>query len=77
MPKIIDIAGATIFVFPNDHPPPHVHVRCQGQAIRLRIMDAQSMDPNRDFPVRVLRDARDWLLANRDRTAKQWAMYHS
>ncbi len=77
MPKITDIAGATLFVFPNDHPPPHIHVRYQGKAVRLRIVDAASMDPNREFPVRVLRDAQDWLLANQDKAIKQWDIYHS
>ena len=77
MPKIIDLAGATLFVFPNDHPPPHIHVRYQGQAIRLRIVDAVSMDPHRAFPVRVLRDAQDWLTANQDRAITLWDTDHS
>ena len=77
MPKIIDIAGATIFVFPNDRPPPHVHVRHQGQAVRLRIADARLMNANPEFPARVLREARDWLTDNKDKAARLWAMYHS
>ena len=77
MPKIIDIAGATLFVFPNDHPPPHIHVRYQGRAVRLRIVDAGLMDPTRDFPVRVLRDAQDWLATNQDKAIRLWDIYHS
>ena len=77
MPKLTDLAGATIFVFPNDHPPPHIHVRYQGKGVRLRIVDAASMDPPRDFPYRVLRDVQDWLLANQDKAIEQWDIYHS
>ena len=77
MPKIAEIAGAAVFVFPNDHPPPHVHVRFQGAAVRLRIADAVPLDQVPDFPTRVLRDARAWLLQNRDRAAEAGAAYHA
>jgi hypothetical protein len=77
MPKIAEIAGATVFVFPNDHPPPHVHVRFQGAAVRLRITDAVPLDRVPAFPSRVLRDVRGWLLQNRDRAAEAWAAYHA
>lgn len=77
MPKIAEFAGATGFVFPNDHPPPHVHVRFQGKAVRLRITDAVPLDKAPDFPARVLRDARTWLLQNRDRAAEAWGAYHA
>jgi Domain of unknown function (DUF4160) len=76
MPKIADIAGAAVFVFPNDHPPPHVHVRFQGIAVRLRIADARPLDAAPAFPPRVLRDARAWLLQHRDMAADVWAAYH-
>jgi hypothetical protein len=76
MPKIADVAGAAEFVFPNDHPPPHMHVRFQGAAVRLRITDATPLDQVSTFPTRVLRDARNWLLQNRDRAAEVWAAYH-
>ena len=76
MPKIATIAGAAVFVFPNDHPPPHVHVRFQGVAVRLRIADAGPLDAASGFPPRVLRDARAWLLRHRDVAAAAWADYH-
>lgn len=76
MPKIAEITGATVFVFPNDHPPPHLHVRCQGAVVRLRISDAEQLDQAPGFPPRVLRMARAWLLLNRDAAADAWASYH-
>ncbi len=76
-PKIADIAGAAVFVFPNNHPPPQVHVRFQGVAVRLRIADEVPLDQAPAFPARVLRDARSWLLQNRDRAAEAWAAYHA
>lgn len=77
MPKIVDIAGAVVFVFPNDHPPPHVHVRFQGRAVRLRISDAGAMDAGTGFPPALLRRVRAWLLENRDHVAAAWARYHA
>lgn len=77
MPKIADIAGATLFVFPNDHPPPHIHARFERQTICLRISDAELLEPARGFPPRVLRDVRTWLLRNRDTAALTWAKYHA
>ena len=77
MPKLIDLTGATLFVFPNDHPPPHIHVRFQGQAVRLRISDARLLDTQRDFPVRVLRDAQAWLMDNQDKATRLWATCHT
>ncbi len=76
MPKIAEVAGATVFVFPNDQPPPHVHVRFQGVTVRMRITDAEPLDQAATFPPGVLRDARGWLLQNRDRAAEVWAAYH-
>jgi hypothetical protein len=76
MPKIATISGATVFVFPNDHPPPHVHVRFQGAVARLRITDATALDARSAVPPRVMRDVRTWLLRNRDRVAEAWAAYH-
>jgi hypothetical protein len=76
MPKIADIAGATVFVFPNDHPPPHVHVRFQGVTVRLRITDGVPLDAAAAFPPRILRDVRTWLLRHRDVAAEVWATYH-
>lgn len=75
MPKIADIAGATVFVFPNDHPPPHVHAHYQGHAVRLRIVDAVALDRAPGFPPRVLRDVRAWLSANRDLAIEARAAY--
>jgi hypothetical protein len=76
VPKIADIAGAAVLVFPNDHPPPHVHVHYQGRAIRLRIVDAAPLDRAPGFPPRVLRDVTAWLFGNRDLAIQAWAAFH-
>jgi hypothetical protein len=76
MPNIAQVSGASVHVFPNDHPPPHVHALHQGRAARLRISDASVMDFSRGFPAGVLRDVRAWLLENRDHAAAAWARYH-
>lgn len=76
MPNIGQVGGATIKVYPNDHPPPHVHVFYQGREVRLRISDAQPLDDVDAFHARVLKDVQDWLLNNRGIAAEVWAKYH-
>jgi hypothetical protein len=76
MPNIAQVSGASVHVFPNDHPPPHVHALHQGRVARLRISDASVMDSSHGFPAGVLRDVRAWLLENRYHAAAVWARYH-
>ena len=76
MPKIAEIAGAAVFVFPNDQPPPHVHVRYQGRVMRLRISDARVLDAGPGLPPRIRRAVVAWLLDNRGFAAEAWARYH-
>ncbi|MFZ2956606.1 MAG: DUF4160 domain-containing protein [Candidatus Ozemobacteraceae bacterium] len=45
MPTIIRQAGFLVVIYPNDHPPPHVHVlRKDGRAKILLKCDAQKND---------------------------------
>ena len=76
MPRIAQVAGSSVHVVPNDHPPPHVHALYQGRAVLLRISDGTVMDFARGFPAGVLRDVRTWLLENRDHAAAAWTRYH-
>jgi hypothetical protein len=76
MPKIAQISGVSIHVFPNDHPPPHVHAFHQGRAARFRISDATLMDEAPGFPVGRFRDVRAWLLVNRGAASVARARYH-
>jgi Domain of unknown function (DUF4160) len=76
MPRVAEIAGAAVFVFPNDHPPPHVHARYQRRVMRLRISDALTLDAGPGLPPRIRRAVVTWLLENRDVAAEAWARYH-
>lgn len=76
MAKIGEISGASIKVNPNDHPPPHVHIFYQGSEVRLNILTAEPLDDVPNFPRRILKDAKDWLLDNRITAAEKWAEYH-
>ena len=78
MPIIGEVSGATIKVYTNDHPPPHVHVFYQGQAVRLKITDGDKVQKDEpELPARIMRDVRQWLAENRDKAATTWAKYHS
>lgn len=76
MPTIETVSGARIALHTDDHRPPHVHVKYDRQQIRLRISDAEPMDPVDSFHPRVLRDVQKWLRLNRDIVVEEWAKYH-
>jgi hypothetical protein len=40
MVKVFEEKGYKFYVFPRDHPPPHVHVRCpDGRQVKINLID--------------------------------------
>ncbi len=52
-PTVLRQAGYQFIIFPNDHPPPHVHVRRAGDAARVRL-DPVEILHNQGFNTREL-----------------------
>lgn len=58
----------------NDHAPPHVHVRYQGdvRSYRLAIRTRRWMRPGRDLPGSLSRLVEAWVEAHEQELLEQW-----
>ncbi len=46
MTKVAEEDGYQFHVYPKDHPPPHVHVRCpDGKWVKINLTDGSFMTP--------------------------------
>ena len=48
MPQVMSVDGYTFHMYPNDHPPPHVHVRRSGQWCVVLLGDPEGTASVRD-----------------------------
>lgn len=39
MPKLLDSEGVRVYIYPDDHPPPHVHAYFAEDAAKISIED--------------------------------------
>lgn len=46
MPKLAEFFGIAIYIYYDDHPPPHFHARYQGASARVAIDDLSVIDSN-------------------------------
>ncbi len=64
----------------NDHDPPHVHVKYQGdvRSYRIEISSKNWMKPGKDLPLALCRMVEVWVEAHEYELLEQWenAMSH-
>ena len=65
MPKVFSVGGTRIVIYPNDHPPPHVHAVNPGGTARFGLNCP-------DGPVEVM-DAMGFRLSTLDRLGEEIA----
>jgi len=74
--KVVAAIGkARIYVFPDDHPPPHYHIVVEDRKIMVAIADGRVMRPDR-LPRKVEREIAEairWGIENRELLAKRFA----
>lgn len=70
MPEISRFFGIVIFLFYNDHPPPHVHVRYGETRGRVRIQDGVDMDGT--LSPRVAGLVREWVSLQQAALLEDW-----
>jgi hypothetical protein len=49
MPRVMEMDGFTFHMYPNDHPPPHVHVRRSGEECVVLLGDPEGAGSVRDY----------------------------
>jgi Domain of unknown function (DUF4160) len=71
MPRFKEFSDCRIAMYPHDHRPPHVHIefrdgdRCTVEIVSLKIVGTVR-------PAAKLREALDWIVANRALLLVQW-----
>lgn len=75
-PTIIFERGYQLTIFPNDHPPAHVHVRSAGNVARIKLDSVEVWD-NYGYNVRQLRVIVALVDKHRDMLLRAWNEIHS
>ncbi|HBK68966.1 MAG TPA: hypothetical protein DDZ91_10015 [Firmicutes bacterium] len=71
MPKIHDIKNYNIYIYYQDHQPPHVHIRYKKMAIAsMTINDVVVLEGT--IPITVDKEIRSWIISNREDLLKMW-----
>jgi len=59
MPAICQFDGATIYVYHNDHPPPHIHVKQSGEEALVAILTGKIIEG--EIPKPLHKTVKQWL----------------
>ncbi len=79
MPTILRIGGLRVTIYPNDHPPPHVHViGAKGEAVFLLNCPAGPVDLRESYGFNgpQIRQMAADLLAHIPDLCIEWGMIH-
>jgi hypothetical protein len=76
MPTVLRVGGFAFSIYPDDHPPPHVHVRYSGGQL---VMDVESERVRnvRDMSEADIGRARRLVRLHREELLAGWAKWHS
>lgn len=70
-PQISDFDGISIYVYPNDHPPPHIHVYHGSDEAEVAILDGKVIQGK--LKTLIVRKVREWLKLRRNEVFKSHA----
>lgn len=70
MPRISSFYGIVIFMYFNDHNPPHFHAEYGEHQARIVIDSLEAMDAG--LPARALRLVQEWTTLHRDELRRNW-----
>lgn len=65
------VSGLSIVIWADEHPPPHFHVRYQGQDASFSIVDCERL-PGVSGLERYERCIRDWWHSNKHELIERW-----
>lgn len=71
MPRICEFLGISIYVYYEDHAPPHFHAFYSGDEVVIRIADLSIIRGS--FPARALGLLMEWAALHSDDLAVVWA----
>jgi len=70
LPSISRFLGISIWMYHNDHAPPHFHARYSGQEAVIAIDSLQVL--NGELPPRVMASVLEWASRRRDELRLNW-----
>lgn len=70
MARICEFYGVSIYMYPNDHPPPHLHAWHGGAEAKLSIRTGEVIAGW--LPKASLRAVRRWIRANPQELEENW-----
>lgn len=70
MPRISEFYGIVIWMYHDDHSPPHFHAEYGEYMVRVLIDTLEPLD--RGFPRRALRLVQEWSRLHRDELMANW-----
>jgi hypothetical protein len=73
MPEIKRFATFKVQMFFHDENPPHVHIKGNRYAAKIRLSNGDLLAGN--APSRVLREARRWIEEHRQELLQLWAEF--
>ncbi len=74
MPIVYDFGSFRIYIYFQDHNPPHFHVRGPGFEAEVTIEEPRVLVG--ELPSGTFRTVRRWAIANRDMLVERWNEYN-
>ena len=71
MPTIARLETCTIYIYAEDHNPPHFHVRSRSGDTVILLIEDLSIDEG-SVDRRTLKEARDWASENKELLVSKW-----
>jgi len=75
VPTVLRRNGYAIRIYPNDHPPAHVHVKRDGHEARVTLVEVEVVT-NYGFNPRELRELLEIIGEAREELLAVWDSYH-
>ncbi|TMU83435.1 DUF4160 domain-containing protein [Bacillus sp. BHET2] len=72
MPTISKFGGISIYLYYNDHDPPHFHVIYSGFMTRIEIMTGEYIRSDAPLPPSKEKDVMKWLDIHKDDMINAW-----
>ena len=72
MPRICEFYGIVIWMYHNDHDPPHFHAEYGEFMARIAIGSGETLDGS--FPPRAMRLVREWADLHRNELLANWEL---
>jgi len=77
MPKVHEEKGCKVYIYTNDHPPPHVHVQVGDGVVIIFLDEEASIRKASNVTDAEVRKARQVVKTNRDKLLAAWLSIHA